>query len=137
MCLITDIKTEFIAEEDMTVYKMLRETENPSIVSSIFQSFYYDLDRLYTTEIKKSKDFCPYDEKDVEYLKSKYSFDWTLSINELMSIGQGFHSALDKKRFMDDSHPVFECTIPKGSIFYKNATGLIVSNQIIIKCLAN
>ena len=52
------------------------------------------------------------------------------------SYAQGFHSALSKKRFKELAYcnsSIYKCVIPKGSEYYENLSGLIVSNQIIIK----
>ncbi len=64
-----------------------------------------------------------------------YGDFWRTDVN-LVSYAQGFHSALSKKRFKELAYcnsSIYKCVIPKGSEYYENLSGLIVSNQIIIK----
>ncbi len=65
-----------------------------------------------------------------------------LEMHDLKSFGKGFHSIATEERtlsYKDELYPVypqcnvFSCIIPKGSEIYRDATGLIISNKLIIK----
>lgn len=132
MCLITDQKKPKIAEEDMTVYKIL--IENKGIYSAMFQDFEYDLNVLYKTIIKRSSDMSGMDDIDEDALTGTFG-NWKKS-RKLVAYGQGYHSAYKEERLenlaRDFGGVIMECTIPKGSKYYDNISGLVVSNQLII-----
>ncbi len=57
---------------------------------------------------------------------------------DLICLGQGFHS-IDKLKNAKEvligcfnSSRIFKCTIPKGSEYFKNEVGFIVSSSIVI-----
>ena len=133
MCLITEQKKPKIAENDMIVYKVLKAS-----LYTPYQSFRYELGELYETTIKNSTEWTAFDLKDAEWLNDHYP-KWKdgdfCAITELKCIGQGFHSTLEPERLFNVAHyegEIYECTIPKGSEYYVNATGMCVSNQIIV-----
>jgi hypothetical protein len=128
MCLITTQQIPFIAEGAMVVYKVLSKDR-----ISPYNAFHYLKNKLYQTEILKSNDWCCFDNKDQDYLDTHYP-DWTREkCSDLNCFGPGFHSALSSDRFQPNRHEaIFTCTIPKGSEYYLDTTGLCVSNQIII-----
>lgn len=117
-----------IAESDLKVYKILRCIEN-RIVSPIKHEFAWELNKTYKTELD-SPDYC----------------------GRINIITLGFHSLLDSPklcktvffRFTEwciKNHTVilytineyvFEAVIPKGSEYYENEYGEIVSNQLKI-----
>lgn len=130
MCLITKRTEPIILEEDLEVYKLLTK--------SLWSLFYfpskgYILDELYITEIKESDDWCCFDNSDELILEKEFPNWKTATPQELICIGQGFHSALKPERIQDGYYSIFKCIIPKGSEIYKEPSGLVVSNQIIIK----
>lgn len=129
MCLITTQKEPLIAEEDMIVYKSFKEG-----LISPFEEFKYERGITYETEIKESDDWNCFDYQDLEYLGNNFP-TWTLGENEeLKCFGEEFHSALQEKRLSDifDTKVILKCIIPKGSLYYTEPTGLIVSNKIQI-----
>lgn len=131
MCLITTQKTAKIAEEDIVVYKglmQLSETE----CKSIYQWWVYTLGQLYKTEIQEDDEWCAYDSKATTFLNSQFR-GWSNGEQEhvLKCIGPGYHACITLDRLPNDNN-IYQCTIPKGSEYYVDATGLIVSNQIII-----
>lgn len=140
MCLITDDKKEHTCRKDKVVYKILtREFE------SMNRSLRYKRGILYETIIRfmgssvdgvylgryKCADF--YEKK---YLTSVYP-SWADGNENLIYIGEGFHSYASIKRmhksYKDYDELYVECVIPKGSKYYKSATGLLVSNRIVVK----
>lgn len=131
MCLITPYKEKKIVEEDMIVYKTLTPD-----VRSVLQGFLYELDKLYETEIKESNDYCAADQFAIERLEyAGYFYRNAPKDDELISIGQGFHSCRTIERaeeLVDPNERIFSCTIPKGSEYYEDLSDLLVSNKIII-----
>ena len=146
MCLITMTKEPFIAEEDFTVYKEMKPRYGKSVKDKGLLSPYYDhwyeFGKTYSVDMKI---------EDVDYdLPSPFFFDeisfadynelkneeWDERC-EIYSVSCGFHAALTKTRFEDSvfyamPELIVECTIPKGSEYYTDRTGLIVSNRIIV-----
>lgn len=137
MCLVVHRDTQKkIAEEDITVYKELRHIYE-NVVSACYQDFNYTLEKLYKTEITKETPneiiHTCFDYKDSVVLMEAYGDFWRTNV-DLVSYAQGFHSASDQNRFKVSYYTsIYECVIPKGSEYYENLSGLIVSNQIIIK----
>lgn len=128
MCLITPHKEKKIAEEDMIVYKTLSPDKR-----SVLQSFLYELDKLYETEIIKSGDYCPADEY-ARHMLNGAGYSCAPS-SHLISISEGFHSCRTYDRatkMQDPPERIFSCTIPKGSEYYEDLSDLLVSNKIII-----
>jgi len=126
MCLITPFKEPKVAEEDMTVYKILTDNQH----SSFYSPFYYNLGELYETKMEESEEWLYADETAQKSTRRPY--------NDLICIGKGFHScntierAEELKEGLIQKRHVFECTIPKGSMYYEDTSGLLVSNQIIV-----
>lgn len=136
MCLLTTWKKPKTAIEDIVVYKVLeiKKLETSEIVLvSPYMFFTYNFNTLYTTEFEAeaSDDPCPFDEEAQENRDNM--------INNGISywaIGSGFHSALSEKRLQFNTSyykKPFQGIIPAGSLYYEDSTGLIVSNQIIIR----
>lgn len=132
MCLITDQKKPKIAEEDMTVYKIL--LKSMGTYSTMFELFKYDLNVLYETTIKKSSDISCLDDIDEDALKKTFG-QWKKN-PKLIAYGQGYHSAYEAERLKSLANEfdgvIMECVIPKGSKYYDNISGLVVSNQLIV-----
>ena len=134
MCLITNQKEPLVAQEDMVVYKGLTALEDNK-AGSIYESFSYILGQLYTTEMQQDDDWCAADTPSVRWLDNNYP-NWHRGEEKehLICIGPGYHSSLTERRisYHRKSDSIYQCTIPKGSLYYTDPTGLIVSNQIII-----
>lgn len=151
MCLITEFVEPEYAKKDLIVYKVLKR-KNELLAESPFQEFRYVLNQEYGTRIVKELQlseilFCS--SIDSEYFRKKYKsiFD-VLDIcrsqvlaGKLVAINQGFHSCY-KKAFVKellnvpsycDKRFVYECVTPKGTLYYRDAVGGIVSEKIIIK----
>lgn len=77
--------------------------------------------------------------KRITTVRERYAFYKDIKIacerKILFSYGAGFHSmsrARLKNCKLNTEQIITECTIPKGSLYYRDKTGLIVSNQIIV-----
>ncbi len=117
------------ATEDLEVFKaIVTYYQVEDCCSSIYQEFSYIFDKLYQTEMKESNDGNYFDSID----KRAYLFPGS----KTKFITNGFHSANTKQRLRDHIRyciqKITKCIIPKGSLYYINETGCIVSNQIIL-----
>jgi hypothetical protein len=138
MCLLTNQKKPLIAECDIVVYKLLSENANPIFFGG---RSLYKLMKKYKTKVKRDKDdrSC-FDDADSYALRKEFG-DYIYN-EDVVSYSRGFHSAIYPYRFVEElSTPmhdrctkrvIFECIIPKGSEYYTNPSGLLVSNQIIV-----
>jgi hypothetical protein len=128
MCLQTKWKQPKVATKDMTVYKLLTPLGEKTAAPP-YSDFpiTYTLGRKRSTTMRKTSDNSSFDTEAMVALR-KYDK------GQYIGIGKGFHSALTKKRLIPHSSDVcvYKCTIPKGSLYYRGFTGLIVSNKIII-----
>lgn len=133
MCLITVQKKPLEAKKDIIVYKEVSKQKGKNIYESIYNNFIWELNKLYKTDLKKDSRLIYYDEESMIHYVS-------IPDNLLTSISEGFHS-MDKNRARettsyneayDFDSVVIECKIPKGSLYYKDETGLYVSNQLIV-----
>ena len=132
MCLITTQQEPLIAQEDMIVYKMMNKN-----LQSIYMEFNYNLNELYQTDIREEDDrFYCFDIIHRKYILENFP-DWNSDFlpKGLKCFSHGFHSVNSQERIEHFYGSVFECTIPKGSEYYTEPTGTIVSNQIIINKL--
>ncbi len=134
MCLITTQKKASIAKEDILVFKLLSPTSSFD-AKSPFHEHTYSLYKRQDTVITEDTDWTTFDEIDIRWLDTNYP-NWCEGENsELKCFGQGFHSAISYERLVDRYafiDTVYECIIPAGSEYYKNDTGLVISNAIIV-----
>jgi hypothetical protein len=128
MCLLTYQKEPIILKEDKVVWKLLKEN-----LISQYADFEYILGKLYKTEIVFTNSDRIYDDEQEIY--------WVVpGVRKpgVVSISEGFHSFYSEKYIdiiLDRSYLQYykyKCTIPAGSEYYEDETGLCVSNQIII-----
>ena len=129
MCLIIKKNQKLkTAKEDMIVFKKFYFRDG-ELISSIMGTR-YELGKLYTAEIKLSPDQIAFDTREITAAQIKYKN----YRDECDFVGAGFHSATTKERYTEAiGDTIAECIIPKGSLYYKGLTDLLVSNQIIIK----
>jgi hypothetical protein len=160
MCLVTTQKEALIAEQDITVYKLLKvreyneDYESPRIeYLAPYWDFHYNLGELYKTTIEEIPeeyygDKCAFDKFDSNVLcnlfkDSEGNPNWNPSwytgkepATDVKYFGAGYHACTTVERLTGPDYygesKIFECTIPAGSEYYLNPSGLIVSNQIII-----
>lgn len=137
MCWSSKILEKKIATEDIKTFKV--GYERVTKLRSYYRWFIYDFNQLYETEIYPeyseglyaiTQGFHSYNPKKCTYERCFNEVDKNYSKVQSKTIGK-----LIDKYFGDTS--VFECIIPKGSEYYENEDGEIVSNQIIIKKILN
>jgi hypothetical protein len=131
MCLITEQKKPIKIREDMTVYKNFRFGENKESFKPwnyIFK-YSYKLNNLHAEEMTYDNCFQSWTDG---ITAEKYH---DAKREEYTHVHKGFHSASTYKRAGDLAQVgcIIKCIIPKGSLIFKDKTGLMVSNQIILK----
>ena len=147
MCLITNDKTKYVATEDITVFKMMSspydEVKGAVGRSLIYGDHSYMLGEQPEVEMKESGSWVVHDDavSDAcenilpEFIASNNYFDATKKQREMfISIGAGYHS-MTKERGRNEGwwyDVLVECTIPKGAEYYKDMTGLYVSNKLVV-----
>lgn len=147
MCLITEQKEPFITDQDMIVYKVVRESAYDNLVFPAFypsRNFKYDADVLNVTKIESAYEdsFISFFDNMVGlHLSKKYNLDPSdpgrledLAKKGIINIiGQGYHFAIERKRLVvnDKTYNIERFIVPAGSDVYFDETGLGVSNQII------
>lgn len=127
MCLQTTWKEPKIAEEDIKVYKGFNLNIYNNLISP-YNDFTWKSNKKYNTEINITDDDSALDQLAVDELFSIR--DQGISYN---SIGEGFHSALEKNRLdINDFDLIIECIIPKGAKYYEGLSKLAVSDSIMV-----
>lgn len=145
MCLLTATEVPSLVEVDLQVFKMFRL----GTLTTVHRDFTYTLDQLFQTDMVLSRIGTPSDGTAEEALKladPEVYANYAARVYELSEdcthsfVGQGFHSCETESRVMCGVEflPQYEieiraAIIPAGSLVYRDNTGLIVSNQIIIK----
>jgi hypothetical protein len=143
MCLITNDKTKYIAEEDITVYKVLAFTEDEEYCGrSLFHGYHqYKWGEQPEVEIKESREWTTHDDivtNKCREIYPQFKLDyWGTSISKeqrdmFMCIGAGYHSMTRERIDWGEYSLVVKCIIPKGAEYYKDMTGLYVSNRLTL-----
>ena len=150
MCLITKQSKPTILTEDMVVYKSLyikttyflnlkfKFLQKQKILSIYYKNI-WKLHCLYKTNITETYssdelrfyDICAYD----TYINNICTINQLPQLiynGTLHSYSTGFHTADTAERAKEIGYSVFKCIIPAGSEIYKDDSGLIVSNQLIL-----
>ena len=133
MCWVSSNAVKQIAEEDIKVFKI--GESHRGMFYSMYKDFKYQLNQLYTSCIDiesngyrfvGSQGFHSYDQSIV-YLKI---FNNGIPRWEVGAI----HARLDFDT-VTAGYVKAECVIPKGSVYYENENGEIISEAIIVKQL--
>ena len=140
MCLITKQKRVGVLGKDMKVYKVVRKYGET--YCSPIQSFEWEWDTLYETDMGIKRNV-PYPSL---FFGEKYSFvdkaaaeGYSGFMGRLTIIYEGFHAYMAPERanlndwFEGDKLIILCFTIPAGAKVFRDATGLIVSDKMILK----
>lgn len=135
MCWEGNKNKKNIANNDILCYKILKRTENSSELMSEYFTFVYELKKLYKTQICTRRSWIDDDKISIHEGFHSYSKDVVIKLhnyksNATVSVFSGYR--LFSHDFINCEPVLVECIIPKGSIYYKNGSNEIVSNQIII-----
>ena len=140
MCLVTLLKNSAIrtAKKDLHTYKICK-----SNLISPYEYFQYRLNRLFVEpefsveRMIDASDTSFWNSVDTKYYK-KYPSE------RLAVVVKGFHSVINEELLvpyvsnglpstpMQYTLKVYDCIIPKDSLYLVNELGMAVSNQIII-----
>jgi hypothetical protein len=143
MCLITNDKTKYIAEENITVYKKLEPSDNSRYCGkSASRGHKYQWGEQPEIEMKESNDWTPYNWESLDACRNIYPSFVVSHVgkvpqeqrNIFMCIGAGYHSMSKDNLYNQNPlyHFIVKCIIPKGAEYYKDMTGLYVSNKLIL-----
>ena len=120
-----------IASEDIKVFKIIEKFENNII--SAYKGFRYKIGQLYETEIRLTETFSS---AFIQQGFHSYSNECRLERDCTYLEQPAFRIMFKGSRldgFSKVSYYKVNCIIPKGSQYYENEFGEIVSNKIIIK----
>ena len=129
MCLVI-LKTDKakVAEENIKCYKLVEQISDKYARSIIFHHDWeidklYEVDMVVVNNVVYRSDF--FDDLATEtYLKYEFS--------DLKMVKSGFHASLNIERNGKWSNfDNCEFIIPKGSTYYTDESGLVVSNKMI------
>lgn len=131
MCLITEQQEPLVAKRKIPIVKELTHSRRSPYADN---PIVYEPNVLYSVKMEKTDDPSPFDGIDQDYWMNKFRDAWNMNSlpNGVVSIGPGFHCAKPNRLLNPRYYNVFKGEIPKGSLYYRNPTGLYVSNQIII-----
>lgn len=131
-------KRERTAKEDMLVYKIVKKYREFGYVS-YYMGMEYILDKEYSINNLKAIN-CPYGETIINEGYHSYSVqECNICINHnVIYVYSKNKNKLEEDYYEarilnSDRTAVVVCVIPKGSIYYKNEHGEIVSDHLIIK----
>ena len=142
MCLITEQKRAGVLKKDMKVYKVVRK--NDETYCSPIQSFEWKWDLLYETNMGIIRNVV----YPSIFFGGKYSFTDKAAAEgysgfrgRLTVIHEGFHAYTTRERINLEHwkqsiyafSDILCFTIPVGAKVFRDATGLIVSDKIILK----
>ena len=128
MCLITNWKSPRMAKKDIVVFKNFDCEFEDGLLSPYLGHVYqrYELNITNMVADNKFNTYMGYAVLNAYPYCTEYNNTYT-------HIHEGFHAFTNL-----DYSSIYrlglttKCIIPKGSLYYKDKTGLIVSNQIII-----
>ena len=126
MCFRTKNPQKRIAESDVTCYKVVYVHKKK--INSYFKDFPYKLNKKYFQPILFYKgEFSRAEEGFHSYDKVEYTFKYCgLCIESTYFF-----------TYINSNERIVKCIIPKGTVYYKNEHGEIISESIIIKKIIN
>lgn len=141
-------KAARIAVEDILVYKVMYRKPNNGRFRSLYRRMDYEPEKIYWTDVNPIsidsplypemmiyKGFSPlYLEMKIDKGFHSYSMDKTMATKDKYQIViyNMENNEIVDSIFFSDNLVIAKCIIPKGSKYYKNDLGEIVSDQIII-----
>ena len=130
MCLITEQKRVKILRKDLTVYKRFYDGGVLRPWSLSYRDKF-----VYTVGVVHKQPLCVNNIYGGHHDLLAQNAYHSARYENFTNVHDGFHSALKLKRLGVCQHYYIDyvCVIPKGSKVFKDKTGLIVSNQIILK----
>lgn len=135
MCLLTYQTKPSIAKKNIRVYKVFIVLNKDNTLLSPYMHFKYTLNQLFVVNNAffgiNTKNRSPFDNWATEVYRNRGDL-----LFNVQSYAEGFHSMFTLSRAklgMRKDENIYECIIPKDSLYFEDETGLIISNQIIVK----
>lgn len=128
-------KAARIAVEDILVYKVMYRKPNNGRFRSLYRRMDYEPEKIYWTDVNPiSIDSPLYLEMKIDKGFHSYSMDKTMATKDKyhIVIYNMENNEIVDSIFFSDNLVIAKCIIPKGSKYYMNEVGEIVSDQIII-----
>jgi len=137
-----------LTDEDIVCYKIVKESgiyssvlSNKYPYSSLYNNFLWELGKVNYTKLEISIR----DLSSCKFYDSRARWGQEISGDRnFVQVSCGFHAALTYYRLSNNysiirDELIVECLIPKGSLIFKDTTGLIVSDQMIMvkQCSGN
>ena len=145
MCLITNQQEPKVLKKDLIVYKkVIEKITKPLTFSSSIQFFEWIPGVIYKSKLRKvpkhKRNECLGFDDIVynAYYKREYGdyFNYIFKSKKTIAIDLGFHAALSRKRleinYFTTNKNIYKFLIPKGSLYYKDSTGLIVADTMMM-----
>lgn len=139
MCWVGNVENRKIATEDIKTKKIVDLFEG-RYYGYYQELFEYELGKTYKTEINPTR--VTYDDNvrviDVGY----HSYAWDIEIKSLcggdirvkgLGLLGGKTTYTNRHGFGNGKVVVVECTIPKGTVYWENCVGEIVSEKLILE----
>ena len=138
MCWTGKLSDKKIAEDDISVYKILSKNIDWELVAP-YQRTKYNLHKLYSVSEFGMRGVC-FTHNEIEIREGFHSFNsnckvWGASTVTAIVSAKGVGMDLEISGRISDLLLPAKCIIPKGSEYYENDFGEIVSNKIIIDCI--
>lgn len=132
MCWVSLQAVKQIAEKDIKVFKI--GESHRGMFYSMYKNFKYQLNQLYSINIYINKD----DDGGFVGSRGFHSYDPSIVYLDIPENGIIQWAVYAGQRRLDFDTVIAdyfkaECVIPKGTTYYENENGEIISNQIIIK----
>lgn len=129
MCWTNKKAEKKIANKDIEVFKIGHFRDN--MFCSLFLGFYYQLNQLYSTNIHIKVGI----NNKIEGTQGFHSYNSSIVKLEVRPCAWYiyFRAIMLDCCFISNNFIKAECIIPKGSEYYENNMGEIISNQIVIK----
>lgn len=128
-------KAARIAVEDILVYKVMYRKPNNGRFRSLYRRMDYEPEKIYWADVNPiSIDSPLYLGMKIDKGFHSYSMDKTMATKDKyhIVIYNMENNEIVDSIFFSDHLVIAKCIIPKGSKYYKNDLGEIVSDQIII-----
>ena len=123
MCMISRFDALNIAEEDITVYKVVK-IENEKIFAPVYSSFEYKKGEKYHSE--------DFNNVSVSSYALYISHGFHVFKNEIQAV----KSAYGLRKMFKENYTVFVCIIPKGARYYEgmfSSMGMLCAEDLILK----
>jgi hypothetical protein len=143
MCWWGDLSNKHKAEKDITVIKILKKKDN-QLYSPCYNMLYnYNDLAVSEVHVEQKGDFCPIVIIDKGIHCYNPNCEFLIVQNEKMRTGISVKHLEPERHvgvycnadYIDDNdykHVAVKCTIPRGTIYWENYLGEIVTNRLII-----